>query len=190
MLAALTSALAVRDPSSVGHARRVTTLAGTLAAWLGWDERRLQTIRIGVPLHDIGKLAVSESILRKPGPLSPGELAEIRAHPAAGARLIDPRGPLRDALPYVLYHHERWDGAGYPTGRSGPEIPEEARLLSVVDAFDAMTTTRPYRRPLPAERAVREVERCAGTQFDPALAGAFLAAWRAGAFDSPLAAAL
>jgi HD-GYP domain-containing protein (c-di-GMP phosphodiesterase class II) len=89
-------------------------------------------------------------------------------------------GPARDALPFVLYHHERWDGAGYPTRREGTEIPEGARLLAIVDAFDAMTSTRPYRRALPTTRALGEIERCAGTQFDPALATAFLVAWHAG----------
>jgi HD-GYP domain-containing protein (c-di-GMP phosphodiesterase class II) len=90
-------------------------------------------------------------------------------------------------LPYVLYHHERWDGRGYPTGRSGTEIPEEARLLAVVDAFDAMTSTRPYRRALPTWRALAEIERCAGTQFDPVYASAFLDAWDAGALEDAAA---
>ena len=109
------------------------------------------------------------------------ELAEIRTHPVAGARLIEPVGPVSVALPYVLYHHERWEGGGYPTGCAGDAIPEEARLLSVVDAFDAMISTRPYRRALPAMRALAEIERCAGSQFDPLIAAAFLAAWDAGA---------
>jgi HD-GYP domain-containing protein (c-di-GMP phosphodiesterase class II) len=95
--------------------------------------------------------------------------------------LISPVGPARDALPYVLYHHEHWDGGGYPTGRRGTQIPEGARLLAVADAFDAMTSTRPYRRALPMSRALGEIERCAGTQFDPAFARAFLDAWGAGA---------
>jgi len=113
--------------------------------------------------------------------LLPHELAEIRTHPAAGAKLISPIGPARDALPYVLYHHEHWDGGGYPTGRRGTQIPEGARLLAVADAFDAMTSTRPYRRALPTMRALHEIDRCAGTQFDPAFAHAFLEAWSAGA---------
>jgi len=90
---------------------------------------------------------------------------------------------VREALPYVLYHHERWDGGGYPTGRAGEDIPEGARLLSVADAFDAMTSTRPYRSALPTARALAEIERCAGTQFDPTLALAFLDAWHAGALE-------
>jgi len=180
MLAALASALAARDPATAAHCARVTFLAGRLATWIGWDEHRLRTLEIGAPLHDIGKVTISEALLRKRGPLDAHELAEIRTHPAAGAKLISPVGPARDALPYVLYHHERWDGGGYPTGRAGKEIPEGARLLAVADAFDAMTSTRPYRRALPTSRALGEIERCAGSQFDPTFASAFLDAWSAG----------
>ncbi|MDX6388119.1 MAG: hypothetical protein QOD85_1921 [Gaiellaceae bacterium] len=181
MLAELASALAARDPSTAAHCARVTFLSRRLATWIGWDDRKLRTLEVGAPLHDIGKVTISEALLRKRGPLQPHELAEIRTHPAAGAKLISPVGPARDALPYVLYHHERWDGGGYPTGRRGTQIPEGARLLAVADAFDAMMTTRPYRRALPMTRALGEIERCAGTQFDPTFASAFLDAWSAGA---------
>jgi putative two-component system response regulator len=187
MLAALASAQAARDPTTAAHCARVTYLAGRLAAWMGWDEERLQRLSVGARLHDIGKVMISERILRKRGPLSPQELAEIRTHPSVGARLISPVGPARDALPFVLYHHERWDGRGYPTQRPGREVPEGARLLAVVDAFDAMTSTRPYRRALPTVHALAEIERCAGTQFDPELAQAFLKAWSAGAFAAAAA---
>ena len=183
MVAVLASALAARDPATAAHSARVTFLSGRLASWLGWDEGRLAALRLGAPLHDIGKVTVSDAILRKRGPLDVRELAEIRTHPVAGAKLIGPAGPARVALPFVLYHHERWDGLGYPTGKSGLQIPEGARLLSVVDAFEAMTSTRPYRRALGTQRALAEIERCAGTQFDPTFAGAFLEAWRAGALE-------
>jgi HD-GYP domain-containing protein (c-di-GMP phosphodiesterase class II) len=187
MLAALASAQAARDPSTAAHCTRVTQLACTLASWMGWGDARIAQLRVGARVHDIGKVMISERILRKRGPLSPAELAEIRTHPAAGARLIAPVGPARDALPYVLYHHERWDGGGYPTRTPGPEVPEGARLLAVVDAFDAMTSTRPYRRALPTFNALAEIERCAETQFDPEIAHAFLRAWSAGAFASAAA---
>jgi putative two-component system response regulator len=183
MLAAFASALAARDPATAAHCARVTFLAARLAAWMGWDERELRSLEVGAPLHDIGKVTISEALLRKRGPLQPYELAEIRKHPAAGAKLIGPVGPARDALPYVLYHHERWDGAGYPMGRRGAEIPRGARLLAVADAFDAMTSMRPYRRALPVSRALGEIERCSGSQFDPEYAGAFLQAWQAGALQ-------
>ena len=182
MLAALASAQAARDPSTAAHCSRVTDLAARLAAWMGWDGTQLERLRIGARLHDIGKVMISEQILSKRGPLSPAELAEIRTHPSAGARLIAPVGPAQEAMPYVLFHHERWDGTGYPTQRRGADVPEGARLLAVVDAFDAMTSTRPYRRALPMFHALSEIERCAGTQFDPEIAHAFLRAWSAGAF--------
>jgi HD-GYP domain-containing protein (c-di-GMP phosphodiesterase class II) len=189
MLADLSSALAARDPSMAAHCTRVTFLAERFAVWLGWDEHRLETLELGVPLHDIGKVTISEALLRKPGPLQPHELAEIRTHPTAGAELIRPIEPARKALPYVLYHHERWDGGGYPTGRAGTAIPEGARLLAVADAFDAMTSMRPYRRALPTSRALGEIERCGGSQFDPELALAFLDAWKSGALGRPAVAA-
>ncbi|MFL5950171.1 MAG: HD-GYP domain-containing protein [Gaiellaceae bacterium] len=182
MLAALASAQAARDPSTAAHCTRVTDLAMRLATWMGWNADGIRRLHVGARLHDIGKVMISERILSKRGPLSPAELAEIRTHPAAGARLIAPVGPAHDALPYVLYHHERWDGTGYPTSRTGTHVPEGARLLAVVDAFDAMTSNRAYRRALPTFHALAEIERCAGTQFDPDIAHAFLRAWSAGAF--------
>ena len=182
MLAALASAQAAHDPSTAAHCARVTYLAGRLAAWMGWNDAHLRQLAVGSRLHDIGKVMISETILRKRGPLSPQELDEIRKHPRAGASLIGPVDEAEDALPFVLYHHERWDGGGYPTKRIGPDVPDGARLLAVVDAFDAMTSTRPYRRALPTFHALAEIERCAGTQFDPKIASAFLQAWSAGAF--------
>jgi HD-GYP domain-containing protein (c-di-GMP phosphodiesterase class II) len=182
MLAALASAQAARDPSTAAHCTRVTDLATRLATWMGWNTDGIRRLHVGARLHDIGKVMISERILSKRGPLSPAELAEIRTHPEAGARLIAPLGPAQEALPYVLYHHERWDGTGYPTSRPGIDVPEGARLLAVVDAFDAMTSNRAYRRALPTFHALAEIERCAGTQFDPEIAHAFLRAWSAGAF--------
>jgi HD-GYP domain-containing protein (c-di-GMP phosphodiesterase class II) len=187
MLAALASALAARDPSTATHCTRVTFLAGRIAVWLGWDAKRLRSLELGGPVHDIGKVMISETILRKRGPLLPEELAVIQTHPAAGARLIGPIWPAQEALPYVLYHHERWDGNGYPTRCGGTEIPEEARLLAVADAFDAMTSMRPYRRALPVDNALQEIERCAGTQFDPVFASAFLDCFHAGALSAAIA---
>ena len=180
MLAELSEAIEWRDPYTRGHSARVTALADTVARRLGWDEERLQTLQIGGPLHDIGKLSVPGRILRKPGPLTEDELVEIRTHPEAGARLIDPIHSARCALPYVLHHHERWDGRGYPHRLAGNQIPIEARVLAVADAFDAMTSRRPYRRALGNDEALTEVDRCAGTQFDPEVARAFLEVWGTG----------
>jgi HD-GYP domain-containing protein (c-di-GMP phosphodiesterase class II) len=177
VLADLSRALESRDPYSRGHAARVTSLAEAVALRLGWSDERIAALQLGALLHDIGKLAVSERLLHKRGPLSGDEREEVQRHPAAGARLLAPVLPARPALPCVLYHHERWDGHGYPFGRVGEQTPEEARLLAIADAYDAMTSTRPYRAAITPARALVEIERCAGSQFDPELARAFLTVW-------------
>ena len=158
-----------------GHATRVTELALRLAEAMRAGAARIDAIRTGGPLHDIGKAAVAPSILRKPGPLAPNELQQIRVHPEAGARMLANVRSVQHALSCVLHHHERWDGAGYPHGLAGEAIPFEARILAVADAYDAMTSDRPYRKARSPEEARAEVERCAGSQFDPQVAGAFLA---------------
>jgi len=155
------------------HAGRVSRLAVALGRWLGWDDERLAALRLGGSLHDIGKLAVSERVLHKPGPLTKSERSEIENHPTVGVRLLAPMSVAQSALACVLYHHERWDGGGYPSGRAATEIPIEARLLAIADAYDAMTSTRPYRVAMSSEGALMELERCAGTQFDPELVQAF-----------------
>ncbi len=177
MLAVLCRAVERSDPWSQGHGERVTALAEQVAIRLGLDEATLAALRLGGLLHDVGKLAVPQAVLAKPGPLEPDELAEVRRHPAAGAGLLVRLRSAEDALPYVLFHHERWDGAGYPTGRAGKEIPLGARLLAVADAFDAMTSARPYREPLDERAAFDELLRCAGSQFDPQLAAVSLEVW-------------
>jgi putative nucleotidyltransferase with HDIG domain len=187
MLSMLTRAIEARDPYTQGHSARVTALAEEVARRLGWSSDQLATLRIGGPLHDIGKLAVSDEVLCKEGRLDDAEFAQIQEHPKIGARILLRMAALREAIPYVLYHHERWDGCGYPSGKAGEEIPVEARVLAVADAFDAMTSDRPYRRALSREEALAEVERCAGTQFDPKIARVFLEVF-AGA-ELPVAAA-
>jgi HD-GYP domain-containing protein (c-di-GMP phosphodiesterase class II) len=174
VLKMLTGAIEARDPYTRGHSARVTELAEAVARALGWGEERIASLRLGGPLHDVGKLAVSSEVLQKDGRLDADELAEIRRHPKTGAKLLLRVAALRAAIPYVLYHHERWDGTGYPSGKAGEEIPLEARVLAVADAFDAMTSDRPYRRALTRAEALAEVERCAGSQFDPRIAQVFL----------------
>src|SRR3954467_4615973 len=174
MLSVLSKAIEARDPYTRGHSARVTALAEAVARRLGWSEQGPPPPRVGGPLHDIGKLAVSDDVLRKEGRLDPAELDQIREHPKIGARILLRMAALREAIPYVLYHHERWDGNGYPSGKAGEEIPVEARVLAIADAFDAMTSDRPYRRALTRDEALAEVERCAGTQFDPRITRVFL----------------
>ena len=176
MLAAISLALEERDQTH-GHGVRVAALAEPVARSLDWSNERLAALELGATLHDIGKVSVRPEILRKPEPLSPEEQAEIRAHPEAGAALITDLRWARPALPYVLWHHERWDGSGYPWRLRGPSIPLEARLLALADAFDAMTSPRPYRAALTHEQALAELEAGAGTQFDPWLVEMFLDAW-------------
>jgi HD-GYP domain-containing protein (c-di-GMP phosphodiesterase class II) len=179
-LLALSEAIEARDPYTRGHSVRVAQMALEVGTRLGCDQVRLGLLHLGGALHDVGKLVVSQTILGKPGPLTDDEVAQVRAHPEAGARLVALDRALRPAFPSVLFHHERWDGGGYPTGSAGLQIPLEARILAVVDCFDAMTSDRPYRVALAPEEAATEVDRCAGTQFDPDVAVAFLAAWESG----------
>jgi putative nucleotidyltransferase with HDIG domain len=177
ILLLLARAVEARDPCGRGHAARVSTLADATAARLGWDDERRRVLRLGALLHDVGKLAVPEEVLGKPGPLTPEEELTMRAHPRAGAAMVWRVRALRPALPAILFHHERWDGAGYPSGRAGERIPLEARLLAVADCFDAMTTDRSYRAAVAPGDALDELERCAGSQFDPDVVPAFLEAW-------------
>jgi HD-GYP domain-containing protein (c-di-GMP phosphodiesterase class II) len=183
VLAALSQAIESRDPYTRGHSDRVSSLAEVVARRLGWTRSRLGALKLGGLLHDVGKLNLDDAVLRKPGPLDEGEFAEIRRHPLAGARMIRRFEALRPALPYILFHHERWDGQGYPSGRSREQIPLGARIVAVVDAFDAMISIRPYRPPLSIRAALAEVEDGAGTQFDPDVVRAFIGAWREGELD-------
>jgi HD-GYP domain-containing protein (c-di-GMP phosphodiesterase class II) len=176
MLATISRALEERDQTQ-GHGARVAALAEPVARRLGWDENRIAGLRFGGPLHDIGKITVRGEVMRKSGPLTMAELQEVRTHPAAGAALIRPLRSAREAMPYVLFHHERWDGGGYPSGLRGSSIPIEARLIGVADAFDAMTSARPYRQPMPTDSALAEIAICAGAQFDPVVAELFLDVW-------------
>ncbi len=185
LLATFSAALEARDPYLDGHSARVTAVAEALARLIGWREPQLDALRVGGSLHDVGKIAVDALILRKPGPLTAHELTQIRTHPVAGARLIEGVVGLRAARPYVLHHHERWDGTGYPERRAGERIPLEARLLCSADAFDAMTSHRAYRPALTTDRALAEIERCAGAQVDPHLAKLFLCGWERGEIGLP-----
>ena len=176
-LAALSAAIEARDPYARGHSSRVTVFAQAMARSLRLDKERVGVLRLAALLHDVGKLVVPSSVLLKRGPLTDEELGLMRRHPAAGARMLRSLGAPETILPLVLHHHERWDGEGYPTGRRGDDIPLEARVLCIADSFDAMTSMRPYRASWTPDEALEELERCAGTQFDPELVTAFASAW-------------
>ena len=162
----LTEALEVKDPSVRVHSDEVAGYVAAVAERLEIGVRRREELLIASLLHDVGKIGISERILLKPGPLTQEERSTIELHPRIGFRLIE-QVPALDAIaPAVLHHHERFDGAGYPTGLSGEQIPLEARVICVADSFSAMTSERPYRTALALDDACAELERCAGTQFD------------------------
>jgi putative nucleotidyltransferase with HDIG domain len=179
-LKALANGIEARDHYTRDHVDRVSAYAQAMARELGWSDQRLEMVEFGAILHDIGKIAVREAILTKPGPLTPEEWAEMRQHTEVGAKMVQAIPYLAPALPIVLHHHERWDGSGYPNGLAGEDIPEEARLLAVVDAFDAMTSDRPYHPAHSPEGALEEIISLAGKQFDPRMVTAFTTCWDRG----------
>jgi putative nucleotidyltransferase with HDIG domain len=183
MVHALASALDARDRNTRDHTHRVCHLAEAIAREMGWDEERLPELWLGCILHDIGKIGVPDTILQKCGPLTGEEYELMKSHTVQGARMVDAIPYLKPAVPYILYHHEKFDGSGYPHGLAGADIPEEARLLAVVDTFDAIISDRPYRRGRSVAVALAEIQACAGSQFDPEVVAAFLRAWSAGAID-------
>ncbi len=172
---ALASALEIRDAETEGHCQRVTLYAVAAARHMGVTGEALEQIRWGSLLHDIGKIGVPDAILLKPGPLLPDEWALMKRHPELGAKLISHIPALTSALSIVRFHHERFDGTGYPRGLRGTAIPFGARLFAVADALDAMTVDRPYRPALSWDQARAEIVRGRGTQFDPEVADAYLA---------------
>jgi putative nucleotidyltransferase with HDIG domain len=179
-LNAVVNTLEARDPYTRGHTERVTRLAKALARKMGLSEEELFTIEIGALLHDVGKIGVPDAILRKPGILDPDETLEIREHPSKGTQILSNISYLEAAIPCVLHHHERYDGKGYPERIAGEAIPLPGRIISVADAFDAMTSDRPYRRRRTPARALAELIRHSGRQFDPAVVAAFQELWDGG----------
>jgi HD-GYP domain-containing protein (c-di-GMP phosphodiesterase class II) len=173
-LASLADALEAKDAWTSDHTKEVVRLSVAVGRRLALDDRELRIVELGALLHDIGKIAVPESILRKPGSLSHEDWKVMRRHPEDGERLLEPISALSDVLPVVRGSHERWDGAGYPDGLAGAEIPLAARIVAVCDAYCAMIEPRPYRTSLTPEQAVAELEANAGTQFDSAVVEAFL----------------
>lgn len=167
-------ALDLRDNETEGHTRRVTEMAVRLARALGLPEEDVMHIRRGALLHDIGKIAIPDAILLKPGPLTSEELAVMRQHTQYAQELLAPIGYLRPAIDIPCCHHERWDGSGYPLGLRGESIPLAARLFAVVDVWDALRSDRPYRPSLPDDQVRDHIARAAGTHFDPEVVKVFL----------------
>jgi diguanylate cyclase (GGDEF)-like protein/PAS domain S-box-containing protein len=170
----LLAVINARDRYTFHHSEQVVRYSTWLARGLGLDGERLRELRVAALVHDLGKIHVDPAVLNKPGPLTAAEWEQMRQHPVHGANILRPVRSLGPVIPAVLHHHERWDGKGYPDGLAGEQIPLPARIIAVADAFDAMTTDRPYRPALTEEAAARELERGAGSQFDPSLVRVFL----------------
>jgi putative nucleotidyltransferase with HDIG domain len=173
-IASLATAIDARDPYTRGHSEDVTRIVVHLARELGWQGADLEMLQFAALLHDVGKIAVPDDILRKPVELVPDEWDVIYLHPYHSAQILRPVQPLHKIIPWIYHHHERWDGAGYPDRLRGEAIPEGARIIAVVDAFNAITTNRPYHKALSEQEALDEIERNAGKQFDPNIVRAFL----------------
>lgn len=173
-LEAMITALDFRDNETLGHSRRVVEYAVIVAQTMDIGEPDLSWIRRGAILHDVGKIGVSDSILRKPGKLDAEEWEEMKRHPEMGYRMLKHVRFLKPALEIIYCHQERWDGSGYPRGLKGEQIPLGARIFAAVDTFDAMTSDRPYRAAMSIEAARDEIRRFSGIQFDPRIAEAFL----------------
>ena len=173
-LRALTSAIDAKDSYTHGHSERVALVASLLSDAAGLDAESRRRVHLSGLVHDVGKIGVPEAVLSKPGKLTDEEFEQIKLHPEIGARILQDIRQMHDLIPGVLYHHERWDGRGYPHGLAGRDIPLFGRVIGLADAFDAMSSTRTYRRSLSRDQVLAEVRRCRNSQFDPELADLFV----------------
>jgi HD-GYP domain-containing protein (c-di-GMP phosphodiesterase class II) len=179
-VATLANALEANDEYTSSHARWISDMALLVGRELALDRDALKRLELGALFHDIGKIGIPSEILQKPGPLTNEEFEIVKAHPELGERILAPIDRLADVRPIVRACHERWDGGGYPDGKAGEEIPVEARIVLVCDAFHAMVTDRPYRERLPHEEAVRRLRESSGSQFDPAVIDIFVRLFESG----------
>ena len=166
----LAAAIETKDIYTRGHSERVTQYSLIIARKLGMDSSEIEKLRLAALLHDIGKIGIDESILRKPAKLSPSEFEEIKKHPIYAANILETIPQLHEIIPVIKHHHERFDGNGYPDGLKGEKIPYSARIIAIADTFDAMSSDRPYRKALPVQVCLQEILNCSGTQFDPNIA--------------------
>jgi diguanylate cyclase (GGDEF)-like protein/putative nucleotidyltransferase with HDIG domain len=171
---ALAATVDAKDHYTYGHSKKVSKYATNLAKALGLSDERIKAITTAALLHDIGKIGVSDEILKKVGPLNNEEWKPIYSHPTMGVSILKHVDSLKDCLAGVLYHHEHFDGSGYPSGMKGSNIPLDARILAIADSFDAMTSSRPYRHQMSCNEALSEIRCCSGTQFDPEIARVFI----------------
>jgi putative nucleotidyltransferase with HDIG domain len=174
LVLAFANALDAKSPWTMGHSERVAFFALAIAKEMQFNEHDMETLKIGSLLHDIGKLGTYDVILEKTEPLTEKEWELIKMHPAKGADILNPVGQLQKVIPIIKYHHERFDGTGYPEGLKEQDIPLSARILCVADSFDSLIADRPYKRAMEREQAFAHVKQQAGTQFDPDVVKVFL----------------
>jgi len=174
IVVALVNAVEAKDVDLKDHCRNLAFRAARLGAYVGLRDQELDEVAFGALLHDIGKIALPEAILHKPGPLTEDEIREMRLHPVIGERIIGPLRIARDFSPIIRHHHERWDGRGYPDGLAGEAIPLGARIVAIADAFDAIVRGRVYRAARTLDEAIEELRRHSGSQFDPGLIPLFI----------------
>jgi len=174
---ALAETVEKRDPYTGGHTKRVMNYSLAIGRILGLDKAELENLKLSAILHDIGKIGIRDNVLLKEGRLEPGEFKAMCMHPEYGSEILSHVKQLKDVIPGMRGHHEKYDGTGYPDGLKGSEIPLPARIIAIADTFDAMTTDRPYRKARTADEALDELKKYAGKQFDPSAVNAFLKAW-------------
>lgn len=177
VLKVLSSALEIKDTYTWGHSDRVSLFATALAIEIGLEDKDIEIIKQVAIFHDIGKIGISESILRKEGPLSPEEWNLIKNHPLMSAKILEPLKYFKDGIPIVQHHHERYDGKGYPDNLSGDQIPLGARIIALADTLDAMASTRSYRQAMSLEEIKKKIVEASGSQFDPKVVEIFLRLW-------------
>jgi len=170
----LAEAIDAKDPYTRGHSDRVKRMSLGLAKQMGFTEEKLENLEYGALLHDIGKIGIKDEILQKQGPLNETEYQYIQEHPLIGVKIVEGVEFFKEKIPMIRHHHEYYDGNGYPDGLTGEAIPLEARIISLPDAFDAMTSVRPHRGVMPLSQVLEELERCKGKQFDPKIVDIFL----------------
>jgi HD-GYP domain-containing protein (c-di-GMP phosphodiesterase class II) len=184
---ALAEAIDEKDPYTRGHSDRVNRYAVLLSKQMGLNSKQVREIYIASLFHDIGKIGIEDKILQKPSALTDQEFAVMKHHPEKGAQMLSPIKAMRDIIPGIRFHHERWDGSGYPLALKGEAIPLAARIVAVADAFDAMTTNRPYQKAMTYERAIARLRELAGRAYDRTVVESLADAHRAGALKEPVA---
>jgi putative nucleotidyltransferase with HDIG domain len=182
---ALAEAIDEKDPYTRGHSERVNRYAVMLAKQLGLSKKEIREIHIASLFHDIGKIGIEDKILRKPAVLTDDEYTIMKQHPDKGAQMLSKIKAMKDIIPGLRFHHERWDGSGYPLGMKGEQIPMAARIVAVADAFDAMTTNRPYQKGMPYDKAIARLFELSGKAFDRRVVQAFADAYKTGVIREP-----